>query len=124
MNTNSSQWGKHTGVMTEKKGRFRSVERQSSKLSKDLVTLYHSPGLDTDKIPLLMGSFSFFDELKESLWEDFRPADWYVPEFVLYASGTKCIGSFQIVPGSESDAADRLETISELYIPQSVVCSG
>jgi menaquinone-specific isochorismate synthase len=109
--------GKTYGSDDGKEGRFRSVERQSSKLSKDLVTLYHSPGLDTDKIPLLMGSFSFFDDLEESLWEDFRPVDWYVPEFILYSSGTKCIGSFQVVPGSESDAADRLERFRNYIFP-------
>jgi menaquinone-specific isochorismate synthase len=109
--------GKADGTGDGKEGRFRSAERQSSELRKELSTFYNSPGLDTVKIPLLVGSFSFFNELEEPLWEDFGPADWYVPEFILYSSGTQCIGSYQVVVKPESDVTDLLERFRRYTSP-------
>ncbi len=86
--------GKILSVRSSGSSRFDDLANTYSKIRPLIV--HHYNGASDVPFPLFVGSMSFFPEHRDSMWRDFHPSDWFIPEFIVAKSTDGCRAAYQI----------------------------
>lgn len=92
--------GKVLSVRSDSQNRFDDLKTALSGIKTSTVQYYN--GTTDEKLPLFVGSMSFFPEINGEMWKDFFPSDWFVPEFIISKTNEECIVSYNIDLDKES----------------------